>query len=441
MEQKNPELVEKIRQQFESAPYPKIPLERSPKESYDILYIHNLVTSYYLRNQKFINTEGKVILDAGCGSGYKSLVLAEANPGAKIVGVDLSAKSVDLAQKRLEHYGFTNCEFHAISIEELPQLGLEFDYINADEVLYLLPDIVEGLKAMKAVLKPEGIIRTNLHSYFQRASYYRAQDLFKFMGLMNESPGEMEIEVARETMNSLKDQVLIKMQTWSERAKESDEAMLANHLLMGDKGSTIPELFAALREANLEFISMVNWRYWDITGLFKEPDNLPAFLAMSFPELSAEDQLHLFELLNPVHRLLDFWCGHPGAAHLVEPVSEWSDNDWNTVTVHLHPQLRHSKAKEDLIQCVQTRRPFEMSKYVKLPTMVALHQESDVVASLLPLWDEPQPFLSLVERWQKIRTVDPITLEPVSQQTAFEQVKELLSDLDPFLYVLLERSA
>ncbi len=49
------------------------------------------------------------------------------------------------------------------------ELGLEFDYINADEVLYLLPDIVEGLKAMKAVLKPEGIIRTNLHSSFQRA--------------------------------------------------------------------------------------------------------------------------------------------------------------------------------------------------------------------------------------------------------------------------------
>ncbi|MDY7021067.1 MAG: methyltransferase domain-containing protein, partial [Cyanobacteriota bacterium] len=306
MEQKDPEILEKIRQQFEAAPYPRIPLENSPKENYDILYIHNLVTPYYLRNQKVVNTDGKIILDAGCGSGYKSLVLAEANPGAKIVGIDLSEKSVDLAQKRLEHYGFTNCEFHAIAIEELPKLGLEFDYINADEVLYLLPDIVEGLQAMKAVLKPEGIIRTNLHSSYQRAVYYRAQNLFKFMGLMNESPGEMEIDVVRELMNALQDAVLLKRQTWSERMQNSEEAMLANVLLMGDKGSTIPELFAALREANLEFMSMVNWRYWDVPGLFKEPDNLPAFLAMSFSELSPEEQLHLFELLNPVHRLLDF---------------------------------------------------------------------------------------------------------------------------------------
>ncbi|MEL7038409.1 MAG: class I SAM-dependent methyltransferase [Cyanobacteria bacterium J06592_8] len=439
MEQKDPEILEKIRQQFEAAPYPKIPLERSPKENYEILYIHNLVTPYYLRNQKVVNTDGKIILDAGCGSGYKSLVLAEANPGAKIVGIDLSEKSIDLAQKRLEHYEFTNCEFHAISIEELPKLGLEFDYINADEVLYLLPDIVEGLQAMKAVLKPEGIIRTNLHSSYQRAVYYRAQNLFKFMGLMNESPGEMEIDVVRELMNALQDAVLLKQQTWSERMQNSEEAMLANVLLMGDKGSTIPELFAALRAANLEFISMVNWRYWDVPGLFKEPDNLPAFLAMSFPELSPEEQLHLFELLNPVHRLLDFWCGHPEAAHPVEPVSDWTD--WDSVKVSLHPQLRTEKAKEDLIQSIQTRRPFEISKYVKIPTLITLHQESEVMASLLPLWDEPQPFLSLVERWHKIRPVDPITLEPVTQQTASEQVKELLSDLDPFLYVLLERSA
>lgn len=441
MEKQDPQLIEKIRQQFDSAPYPRVALEKSPKENYDILYIHNLVTSYYLRNKKVINTKNKVILDAGCGSGYKSLVLAEANPGAKIVGVDLSAKSVELARQRLEYYGFNNCEFYAIPIEELPQLGLEFDYINADEVLYLLPDAVTGLNAMKAVLKPEGIIRSNLHSSFQRATYFRAQSLFKFMGLMDESPGEMEIEIVRETMEALQDAVLIKRQTWSKRMKESEEAMLANILLMGDKGFTIPDVFAALKAANLEFISMVNWRYWDLTGLFKEPDDLPAFLAMSLPELSIEEQLHLFELLNPVHRLLDFWCGHQSAAQPQIDTSDWTNTDWKQAKVSLHPQLKTDKAKEDLIECIRNRRPFEVSKYVKVPTLVALHQESSIVACLLPLWEGSQPFMALVERSHQIRPVDPITLEPIDKQTVFEQVKELLSDLEPFLYVLLERSS
>lgn len=39
-------------------------------------------------------------------------------------------------------------------------------------------------------------------------------------------------------------------------------------------------------------------------ALFKEPENLPAFLAMSLPATTGEEQLHLFELLHPAHRLL-----------------------------------------------------------------------------------------------------------------------------------------
>ena len=146
MDENTAELLEKIRQQYETSPYPRTPLEQSPKDDFNSLYIHNLVTSYYLRYQKVIDTEGKVILDAGCGSGWKSLILAEANPGAKIVGIDISEESVKLAQQRLKFHGFDHVEFHAISIYDLPSLGLEFDYINNDEMLYLLPDLVAALK-------------------------------------------------------------------------------------------------------------------------------------------------------------------------------------------------------------------------------------------------------------------------------------------------------
>jgi 2-polyprenyl-3-methyl-5-hydroxy-6-metoxy-1,4-benzoquinol methylase len=441
MEKQDPELLEKIRQQFDAAPYPRIPLEKLPKEDYDLLYIHNLVTPYYLRNQKVIETEGTVILDAGCGSGYKSLVLAEANPGAKIVGVDLSEASVKLARQRLEHHGFENCEFHVLSINDLPELGYQFDYINNDESLYLFDDITVPLKAMKAVLKPNGIIRTNLHSAIQRSNLFRVQELFTIMGLMDGNPEETEIELARDTMKALKDGVLLKRQTWSKNMEESDEAMLMNYLFQGDKGYTIPDLFTALDKANLEFISMVNWRRWDLMELFKDAEDLPVFLAMSLPVISTEEKLHLFELLQPIHRLLDFWCGHPDAEQPYEEVSEWTDTDWQQCSVQLHPQLRTDKAKEDLIECIRTRRPFEISKYIKVPTLVALHQESYIVACLLPLWDGSQPFMALVERSHQIRPIDPVTLEPISKQTIFEQVKELLSDLEPFLYVLLEQSA
>ncbi|NJK39022.1 MAG: class I SAM-dependent methyltransferase [Oscillatoriales cyanobacterium RM1_1_9] len=439
MEPKDPELLDKIRQQFDSAPYPRIPLEQSPKEDYQSLYIHNLVTPYYLRNQKVISTEGKVILDAGCGSGYKSLVLAEANPGARIVGIDISEESVKLAQQRLEYHGFTNCEFHVLKIEDLPKLGLEFDYVNADEVLYLLPDIVAGLKAMQAVLKPAGIIRSNLHCAFQRADYFRAQKMFELIGLMDESPNEVAIELARETLKSLKDAVLVKQQTQNQRM-DSNEGMVANCLLVGDKGFTIPDLFNALRMADLEFISMVNWRYWELTDLFKSMDDLPAFLAIGLAEASTQEKLYLYELLHPINRLLDFWCGHPKVAQPLTEISTWTDTDWHHVQVHLHPQVGQEKAREQLVECLNTHRPFVISQYVQLPALTSINLESIQAASLLPLWDGPQPFSVLVDRWQKIQPFHPLTLEPTTHVIAFKQMKALLIGIEAFLYAFLEHS-
>jgi methylase of polypeptide subunit release factors len=142
MDENAAELLEKIRQQFDFGPYPRVAIDKSPKEDISTLYFHNLVTSYYLRNQKVIDTKDKLILDAGCGTGYKSLVLAEANPGAKIIGIDISEQSLDLARKRFQHHGLENGEFHLLSIYELPNLGLEFDYINCDELLYLFPNLL-----------------------------------------------------------------------------------------------------------------------------------------------------------------------------------------------------------------------------------------------------------------------------------------------------------
>ncbi|NEP58402.1 MAG: class I SAM-dependent methyltransferase [Symploca sp. SIO2G7] len=438
MENQASDIWEKVRQQFDTGPYPQIPLETSPKDNLGVLYIHNLLTAYYLRNQKVIETAGKIILDAGCGTGYKSLVLAQANPGARIVGIDLSEASVDLAKQRLQYHGFEDVEFHTLTIEDLPKLGLEFDYINSDDVLYLLPDPVVGLQAMKSVLKPQGMIRANFHSSLQRFHYYRAQEVFKMMGLMDDNPRELEIELLKETMQALKDNVQLKALTWKPAFENNEEAVLANHLLLNDHGYTIPEVFFALRAADLEFVSMVQWRQWDVMDLFKEPDNLPVFLGMSLPEASTEERLHLFELLQPVHRLLDFWCGHPHQAQPTIPVSEWTTSDWQQVKAYLHPQLNTPKFKQELISCLTQLITFEISRHLSLVGGVVTI-DSTMATCLVPLLERGQSIVSLAEHWKKLRPLHPVTLEPTDDEDAFYLVQQLLTRLETLGYVLLER--
>lgn len=435
------ESIDKIREQFDKAPYPRVPLDKSPKEDYNSLFTHCLTTSHYLRHHRVFDTEGAVILDAGCGSGYKSLILAEANPGARIVGIDLSEESVKLAQKRLEFHGFDNVEFHAMLVEDLPRLGMQFDYINCDEVLYLLPDAAEGLKAMKSVLKPTGLIRTNLHSQLQRQVFYHAQEFFRLIGLMDQNPREEELAIVTATMKALKPDVVIKSNTWGPQYEkpESEGMLLSNHLLLGDKGFSIPQVFDLLDQTNLDFVSMVNWRHWEVADLFKEPDNLPVLWGMSLMEADIRDRLTLYELMNPVNRLLDFWCAHPAEGDAPLPLAGWESSDWQGAIAHLHPLLRRSTIREEAMNCIQASKSFNFTKYIDLPALGQVELDRMELAVLLPLWDGPQPFQTLAERYQTLLPINPITLQPLTLADAQASVQSLLSKLEVFLYVLVER--
>ncbi|MGG6268603.1 class I SAM-dependent methyltransferase [Leptolyngbya sp. AN10] len=441
MSKASSEQLEKIRQQFEFEPYPQTPIDYSPKENANLMFIHNLGNPYYLRDRTVIDSRNRVILDAGCGTGSKCLALAQANPGAKIIGIDLSEKSIEFAKKRLEYHGIENAEFHVLGIEDLPQLGIEFDYINCDEVLYLFPDIANGLRAMKAVLKPQGIIRSNLHSELQRYLYFRAQKLFGLMGLMDGNPEDLEIEIAIDILKALKPNVQLKQTLRpSAEGENRNEWVLMNLLFQEDKGYTIPDLFDGLRRADLEFVSMVNWQQWDLMTLFEDSDNLPPFLAMGLPGCSTEQQLHLYELFNARHRLLDFWCGHPNQAKPRQSIGEWDIADWKNTTVHLHPQLKTSEVREGLTRSLEQQAPFLITRYLgaSVPEGESLFIDGAIASAMLPLWDSSQPFTALLDRYLKLKPVDAVTLDPISVTTAIEQLQLVFQQLESYLYLLLD---
>ncbi|MGA1264545.1 MAG: class I SAM-dependent methyltransferase [Prochlorothrix sp.] len=328
-----------VYQQYNTDPYPYVPVETLPTHP-QTLADRNFTTPYYLRYGQVLDPKDKVLLDMGCGSGFKTLALAQNHPGAKVIGVDFSPKSIALAQERAKYHKLDDrVEFHCLNLEDLPSLGYQFDFITCDEVLYLVADPLPFLQMFQSLLTPQGIIRGNFHSQFQRHNFYQAQALLKEMGIFHAEAGELEVEIIREIFTALKDGISLKNQVWSsqrnvqEPSPAADEAIRMNFMLQGDRDFTFPEIFQLLETTQLEFIEMVDWRTWDFTSLFQEPDNLPPFLAMALPEVDRPTQLHLFDHLQPIHRLLDFWCGHPQPTPPPPRAADWTPAQWQNSTV------------------------------------------------------------------------------------------------------------
>ncbi|UAJ73059.1 class I SAM-dependent methyltransferase [Synechocystis sp. PCC 7339] len=432
--------LDKTLQQFESYPYPDIPIEDPLNKDVEQLYKSSLVTARYRRDKKIItDLEDCAILDVACGTGATTLQLAWANPGAKIVGVDISPESVKIAEKRLRYHGFENTEFHVLAIADLNELNQKFDLINASDVLYLLPNLALTLKQLAQVLQPDGVLRGNLHSYYQRFNYYRAQTLFQRMGLMEDNPEETELGIARGFYAALRDEVNLKATTWSSDQEkiDNDQWILMNHLFQNDKGYTLPELFDALAQSDLALVDMVDWQKWDWRKLFKEPDNLPAYLAMGLENADREEQLCFYELVQPDKRLLDFWCSHPLPSK--KDFSEyWLERPLEEIIVHLHPRVENFAPFRQAILDQGKLMPLNLSHCFPFIGQDSWLDRTLLTTLYAPLLESSQTLESLVSRFLRIRPFYPADLTPVRADEATKLMIGMIAEQEEWGLLMLE---
>lgn len=100
------------------------------------------------------SVEGKEVLDAGCGEGYNTRLLAQA--GARITGVDISRKMVDSAREE-ERRRPLGIRYEVTSFADLsPFEDGSFDLVVSFMALMDGPDYAGALREALRVLRPEG---------------------------------------------------------------------------------------------------------------------------------------------------------------------------------------------------------------------------------------------------------------------------------------------
>lgn len=101
---------------------------------------------------------GSHVLEAGCGVGAQTVILARNSPNARFTAIDRSEESLRAARGRISLQGATNVTFHQGNIFQLPYRDDAFDHVFLCFVLEHLPNPIDALICLRRVLKPGGTI-------------------------------------------------------------------------------------------------------------------------------------------------------------------------------------------------------------------------------------------------------------------------------------------
>jgi len=105
-----------------------------------------------------IFSTGTTVLEAGCGVGGQTVILARNNPGSAITSVDISPESLIKARAAVAEQGFKNVTFQQGDIMNLPFPDEAFDHIFVCFVLEHLAEPEPALASLKRVLRKGGTI-------------------------------------------------------------------------------------------------------------------------------------------------------------------------------------------------------------------------------------------------------------------------------------------
>jgi ubiquinone/menaquinone biosynthesis C-methylase UbiE len=97
--------------------------------------------------------DGKNVLDIASGEGYGSAMMAA--KAKKVIGVDISAETINYSRKR---YTNNNLEFRVGDCANIPVSDTSIDLVVSFETIEHHDRHAEMMKEIKRILKPEGIL-------------------------------------------------------------------------------------------------------------------------------------------------------------------------------------------------------------------------------------------------------------------------------------------
>lgn len=217
---------------------------------------------------------GSEILEAGCGVGAQTVILARNSPEALFTAVDISDESLGKARALLEREGLHNVGFQQADIFALPFEPERFDHVFVCFVLEHVHDPAKALMSLKTVLKPGGSITVIEGDHGSAYFYPKSEEAMQTIQCL------IDIQ-ARMNGNALVGRQLYPLLTKAEfkNVRVSPRMVYADsskpHLVEGFTKNTFIAMVEGVREQSLA-LNMIDEATWSkgIAGLYRttEPD-------------------------------------------------------------------------------------------------------------------------------------------------------------------------
>ena len=301
---------------YDTYPFPPEPLLDEPPPGYNWRW--NWQAAYNFCANRLPDRTDVRILDAGCGSGVSTEYLVHLNPEAEVVGIDLSAGTLAVAQERCQRSGAKRVTFQQLSLFDAAQIPGEFDLINCVGVLHHTADPIRGLQTLATKLKPGGIIHIFVYGELGR---WEIKLMQQAIGLIQgERQGDYRdgVKVGRKIFAALPEtNRLLKreQERWSIE-NHRDECFADMYVHPQEIDYNIETLFELIDASGLEFVGFSNPKTWQLERLLvKAPD-----LLERAQTLTDRQRYRLIELLDPeAISHYEFFLARPPLAK-----SDWS---------------------------------------------------------------------------------------------------------------------
>jgi SAM-dependent methyltransferase len=314
----DPTISAAVAKLYDTYPFPPDPILDEPPPGYNWRW--NWSAAYSFCTGRKPDRQNIRILDAGCGSGVGTEYLVHLNPQAQVVGIDLSAGTLDMARERCRRSGAGRVEFYQLSLFDTEQLEGEFDLINCVGVLHHTSDPMRGIQTLAKKVAPGGLMHIFVYGELGRWEIKLMQQAITLLQGNQRGDYRDGVQVGRQIFAALPaTNRLVKreQERWA-LENQRDECFADMYVHPQEIDYNIETLFELIDASGLEFVGFSNPKVWQLERLLgKAPD-----LIERAQQLNDRQRYRLIELLDPeTVSHYEFFLARPPFRR-----SDWSDD-------------------------------------------------------------------------------------------------------------------